>query len=88
MSILRAKEGTYPKTTLITATMSANAITTITKIVIKDLSALGGVRSMSVIWEQALDKTDSAFEAFLPSFSLIIMDSILSVAIHRRGDLF
>jgi hypothetical protein len=56
ISISKAQEGTYPKPTLIIATMMAITTTAITKITINDLSALGSVRPMRLLWEQVLDK--------------------------------
>jgi hypothetical protein len=61
MSMPKAQEGTYPKPTLIIATISAIATTAITKITINDRSALGGVLSMRMLWEQVLIKSDSGF---------------------------
>jgi hypothetical protein len=52
-------EGTDPMPTPIIATMMAMTTTAIIKIEINDLSALGGVRSMRMLWEQGLDKADS-----------------------------
>ena len=59
MSMPNAQEGTYPVPRLIITTLRGSTITAITKIAINDLSALGGVRSMCMLWEQALDKVES-----------------------------